>query len=321
MISKAIGTGPVAITAADFNNDNYPDIAVTSFFENTISVLLGDGYGSFNQQIKLSTGNNNEIDGIATGDLNNDKNLDIVVVSTSASNFGVFLGQGNGSFSQQTTYSTGTNSVPLELALGDLNGDNILDLVVSDTTPSALLIFLGNGNGAFTQTYTLSTGNNSGPYGIAINYFNKDSHLDIAVGNSFANNVGIFLGDGTGNFGSQTTYSTSSDPSSLVAADFNRDSVLDIATANYLGKNTSVLRRNDDDIFGQQNTFSTSNGSFPFGYGNRNFKKQKTYSTGNDSYPDDIAVKDFNGDSQFDFISANYITINDKSNIYSKESK
>jgi hypothetical protein len=159
--------------------------------------LLGDGYGDFNQQIKLSTGNNIETDGIDVVDLNNDNNLDIVVVSTSASNFGVFLGQGNGSFSQQTTYSTGTNSVPLELALGDLNGDNILDLVVSDTTTSALLIFLGIANGAFTQTHTLSTGNNSRPYGIAINYFNKDSHLDIAVGNSLVNNVGIFLGDGT----------------------------------------------------------------------------------------------------------------------------
>jgi hypothetical protein len=253
-------------------------------------------------------GDNAETIGLAVGDLHNDNKLDMDVINNEANNIGIFLGQVNGKFSQQTRYSTGTGSSPSGLALADLNSDNILNIVVSNYATDNLFVFSGNGDGNFTQTL--------------------HSPLVIIQGHSQSlamfvkNNIGIFFGNGTRNFAAQTTYSTGSSPYTLFAADFNRDSVLDIGmSANYLGKNTSVLRTNDDEIFGQQNTFSTSNGSFPFEYGNRNFKKQKTYSTGRDSYPDDIAVEDFNGNSQLDLISTNYITINDKSNIYSKESK
>jgi hypothetical protein len=167
-----------------------------------------------------------------------------------------------------------------------------------------------------------------------LNDFNRDNRLDIAVGNGDANYIGIFLGDGTGNFSPQTTYYIESGPYALVAADFNRDGIIDIVTANYDTNNISVLFGNGDGTFIQQNTFSTGNGSLPYaivngdfngdniqdlivpnsgtdnvgillGYGNGNFRNQKTYSTGNGSGPVDVTVGDLNGDNRLDFISAN----------------
>jgi len=334
MVSQAVGMGPIGMATADFNNDGALDVAVTNVEDSTVTVLLGNRYGGFDKQTTLFVGSYAYDYDIVTGDINNDNNSDIAVGDSNANNVAVFLGQGNGSFSQETTDSTGANSQPIELILGDLNDDNKLDLVVSGHTANELLIFLGNGSGAFIQTGTLLTGNNSLPSGIVLNYFNKDTHLDIAVGNAGANNVGIFLGDGTGNFGAQTTYSTGLTPYNLVAADFNRDGVLDIATANYFGNSTSILLGNANGAFGAPKSFSTGSGSLPdsiqsgdfnrdnkpdlivansgtnnigilLGYGNGNFKSIQTYSTGNASFPTGLAVGDFNGDNRLDFISTN----------------
>jgi hypothetical protein len=334
MISIATGAAPMAVKLADFNNDSFLDLAVANYNESTTTILLGNGDGSFGYRVNLSNGANAGTNGIAIGDVNNDHRLDIVVVNRKASNVGVFLGQGNGSFSQQTIYPTGTNSTPAGLALGDLNNDNILDLVVSNHEHDTLFVFLGSGNGTFVMTLTLATGNYSGPYLVVLNDFNRDNRLDIAVGNGDANYIGIFLGDGTGNFSPQTIYYIAPGSYALVAADFNRDGILDIATANYYTNNTSILLGKGDGTFTQPNNFSTGSGSLPYavvngdfnrdniqdlivpnsgtdnvgillGYGNGKFRNQMTYSTGNGSGPVDVTVGDLNGDNRLDFISAN----------------
>jgi hypothetical protein len=337
MISKVTGTGPAAVKVADFNNDSFLDLAVANYNEGTTSILFGNGNGSFEQHVDLSNGANAGTIGIAIGDINKDNRLDIVVANRNASNVGVFLGQGNGSFSQQIKFSTGVDSAPVALALDDLNNDTILDLAVTDHENDILLVFLGIGNGTFTKILTLSTGNYSGPYLVVIDDFNKDNRPDIAVGNGDVggNYVGIFLGNRTEGFSGQTKYYIKSGPYALVADDFNRDRILDIATANYYGNDTSILLGNGDGTFRQGYSFSTGSGSLPYaivsgdfnrdnildlivpnsgtdnvgillGYGNGKFRNQQTYSTGNGSSPVDVAIGDLNGDNRLDFISANY---------------
>lgn len=205
MIPYAVGVGPMAIKIVDLNNDSFLDLVLASFNGSTTSIFLGNGNGSFGESIDLSNCPNAGTNGIAIGDINKDNLLDILVVNREASNVGIFLGQNNkGNYSKQITFSTGTGSTPTELALGDLNNDTFLDLVISDHENGRLLIFLGYGNTTFIQTLVLTTGNNSGLYLVVINDFNKDNRLDMAVGNGdFGGNyVGTYLGNGTGDFSS-----------------------------------------------------------------------------------------------------------------------
>ena len=335
MVSRDTGTGPAAVAVADFNKDGDLDLAVADYVEGTISILLGSGDGGFDSHYKLSNGQFAGPNGIAVGDVNNDGHMDVAVVNSNASQFGIFLGQGNGKFSSQMTCSTGRNSSPLGLALGDVNNDKILDVVVSDNATGTLMVFLGEGNGRFDVIGAFATGTNSEPYSLVIEDLNRDKYLDLVVTNSGTNNIGVFLGDGTGNFARQQTFSTDRSPRTLVAGHFNEDKILDIATANFLANSVSILLGNGDGTFTQQRSVSTGEKSFPYaidsadfdrdgrldlvvanseannvgvliGSGNGTFRQGGTYGTGQNSYPDDVAVGDFNGDQRVDIISTNY---------------
>jgi hypothetical protein len=199
---------PVSVALGDFNNDTHLDVAVANYDTHNIGIFLGHGNGSFLSQTSFSTGSSRPVS-LAVGDLNNDHWLDIVVANNGTNNVGVLFGYDNGSFGSQTTYSTGYDSLPYFVNIADFNNDHYLDIVVANYGTDNIGVFLGYGNGSFTTQTTYSTSPGSNPYSIAVNDFNNDGHLDIAVANSGTNNVGIFLGYGNGSFVSQTTYSIS----------------------------------------------------------------------------------------------------------------
>jgi hypothetical protein len=328
---------PSSVSVGDFNNDNHSDIIVANYGTGTISLFLGYGNGSFSNQTTFSTGSSSGSWSITIGDFNNDSRLDVAVANQKLDNFGVFIGYGNGSFSSQTIYSSGSGSNPWSVAVGDLNNDGHSDIAVANWGTDNVDLFIGYGNGNFTTQQTLSTAITSNPYSVAVGDFNDDGRLDITVANYWTNNVGIFLGDGNGTFSSQTTYYTGVGfgPFSIAVGDFNNDSRLDIVVANYWAYNIGVFLGYGDGTFSSQTTFSTGSGSRPaavavsdfnndnqldiavanygtsnigifLGYGNGTFVSQVTYSTGSDSHPYSIAVGDFNNDSRLDIVVVNY---------------
>ena len=339
--STGYDSQPFAVAVGDFNNDNRLDIVVANYGTNNVGVFLGYGNGTFSSQVTYSTGTGSGPYSIATGDFNNDNRLDIVVANYGTNNVGVFLGYGNGTFSSQTTYSTGNGSGPSSIAVGDFNNDNRLDIVVANYGTNNVGVFLGYGNGTFSSQITFSTGSDSGPWSITIGDFNNDNRLDIAVANYGTNNVGVFLGYGNGSFSSQTTYSTGSgsSPWSVAVGDLNNDGHPDIAVANYGTSNVGIFIGYGNGSFRTQMTKSTSDPSNPqsvavgdfnddrrldiavanywsntidifLGYGDGTFSSQMTYSTGIGSGPYSIAVGDFNNDSRLDIVVANYWTNN-----------
>jgi hypothetical protein len=220
---------------------------------------------------------------LAVADFNQDTRPDLVVVNYLSDSIGVLLGNGNGTFTSPTIYSTGSGSTPLGVAVADVNRDNRIDIVVVNYQLVNIGVLLGYGNGAFAAQVTYTTG--SAPYSVAIGDFNNDTQPDLVVANAGGNSISILLGYGNGSFATQTIISTGSNSNSdfVAVADFNLDGRLDIAVSNHLNDNIGIL----------------------LGVGNGTFAAQTTYSTGSGSNPNAIAIGDFNQDNRPDIVIVN----------------
>ena len=329
--------GADVVAVADFNNDNYLDIVVANYDDQSVGILYGNGDGTFQSEITFPTGNNTDAIAMAVGDFNNDYYLDTVIVNMDNANIIVLLGNAGGTLTPQKAILTGTNSYPAAVVVGYWNKDNILDIAVANSGNDRVLIMTGNGNGTFQSQKTLQPGGGSAPSGIAIGDFNHDNKTDLAVADWGTNKVSVFLGYGNGSFQSQLTFPAGISPIWINVADFNGDSNLDIAVLNGDSSNIGVLLGVGNGTFLNQTTYSVSNTNSTYfftvgdvnndgrwdilipnsfdnnigillGRGDGTFGTQITFSTGPDSQPAGLAVADFNRDNRPDIVVINYNT-------------
>ena len=131
-----VGNAPSSVLTTDFNHDGFLDLANANQPDHTFTVLLGDGTGGFGLRRDFPTGLAGNLTdrtwGIAAGDFNRDGNLDLAVSTAgeTESVVSIHYGDGTGNFSLATNVPTG--GYAREVAVGDFNGDGILDLA----TPS-----------------------------------------------------------------------------------------------------------------------------------------------------------------------------------------
>ncbi|HEV2177941.1 MAG TPA: FG-GAP-like repeat-containing protein [Terriglobia bacterium] len=251
-INFSTGINPASIATADFNGDGKLDLVVADSGDNAVSVLLGNGDGTFQSTTTSSAVASNPV-GLGVADFNLDKNLDVAAVSESNSSVSVLLGNGNGSFALPADYSTGTNTNPQAVGIGDFNGDGNLDLaVVNEEASGSVTILLGSSTGVFTAA-SASPAVGSNPVSVAVGDFNGDGKLDLAVANSSDSSVTILLGNGDGTFtpanGSPFATGAGTKPQWVTTADFNGDGKLDLAVAEGPSNTVSVLIGNGDGSF------------------------------------------------------------------------
>ena len=232
--STGLNSRPYSIATADFNNDKKVDLAVTYWNKDSIGVFIQVNSEPFASSESFPTGFQSQPKSVALGDFNNDNYLDIVVANSQTNNIGILLGYGNGNFTNQLTYSTGSNSLPSSIGIGDFNDDNYLDITVVNTATDNVGIFFGYGNGTFTRMTIYSTGISSVPVAIAVSDMNRDNYLDLIIANWGTNNVLVLLGKGDGSFSEPKTYSVgyNARPQSVSIGDLNNDQMLDIVVAN-----------------------------------------------------------------------------------------
>jgi len=320
-VSYPVGAQPFAVVTGAFRGAGHPlDLAVANTDSNTVSILLGKGDGTFQPAQNYATGASPH--SLAVGDFNGDGQLDIVTTNygsaTVPGTVSVLLGNGDGTFAAPINFTlpgefppgyTGTTpvpQVPIGVAVGDMNHDGRLDLVVTaDTSFSPPVgsnvingyvnVLLGQGNGTFapatTSLLNTSQKGDTPLRSVALADFNGDGNLDIAA-LSEASSVFVLLGNGDGTVRAPTHFATGLNSYSLAVGDVNGDGKLDLVTTNtdYSAVNgVSVLLGNGDGTF--QGPINTSLPSLP-----GLVPGQPTVS----QTPWAVAVGDLNGDGKLD---------------------
>jgi hypothetical protein len=308
------GASPASVAVGDFNDDGKPDYAIANAGDNTVSVLLGNGDGTFtpapHSPFKV---NRNPFPtpcvftkcgsvplAVAVADFNRDGRQDLAVTNipindlcSVASIFGgmcssvaVLLGNGDGSFQDSNQFDPG-GQLSISLAIGDFNGDGKPDLATANVNSSTISILLGDGTGRnFTQASRSPLRMGRRPAYVATGFFNGDTIQDLAVANADDATLAVLLGNGNGTFtaapGSPIAVGTR--PLSIAVADFDRDGQFDMAVADFSDSAVSVLLGNGDGTF-------RSHGFTRVG-----------------AQPSAVAVADFNSDGKPDLVVANRLS-------------
>ncbi|PYM12489.1 MAG: hypothetical protein DME18_11285 [Verrucomicrobia bacterium] len=272
-VNYQTGSGCWSVAVGDFNGDGKLDLAAANSYTQKLSVLLGNGDGTF--QTAVGYGAGSYYQSVAVGDFNGDGNPDLAVPS-------VMLGNGDGTFQAPVSSAAGTHPGPL--AVADFNRDGKLDLAVANIYTDQVSVLLGDGDGTFQKAVSYGAGWDS--QSVAVGDFNGDGNPDLAVpsyaiGDFKINAVSILLGNGDGTFQSAVDYGPVDLPVAVASGDFNRDGKLDFAVANNNSRDVSVL----------------------LGKGDGTFQHAVNYGTG--IGPRWIVTADFNSDGHLDLASAN----------------
>ncbi len=275
-----------SVVIGDLNGDGALDLVLGNQVQDS-QVYLNDGLGNFALPTSLLPGNGNDTWSVAVGDLDGDGALDLVLGNSFIRPSQIYLNDGRGDFNTRIpTPIAGSGNGTRSVALGDLNGDGALDLVLANGFIWYSQVYQNNGQGSFAATAPLP-GSGNGTRSVAVGDLNGDGALDLVLGNGFTWYSQMYLNDGHGNFATPASLPDSGNYTTSVAVgDLNGDGALDLVLGNY--SSDSQVYLND---------------------GRGNFV-QPRFIPGSDN-TDSVAVGDLNGDGAIDLVLDNQVYVND----------
>jgi hypothetical protein len=282
-------SGTACVVAEDFNGDEIRDIAASNYFDDTVSILIGNGTGgqgdgTFQNSVDYPAGHGPPA---FTADyLDDDAFLDLAVINYHDDAVSILLGNGDGSFQLPIPYAVGDG--PEFVRSGDYDEDGTRDLAVVSAWSDNVAVLLGEtGNpGTFRSADPLDAGRS--PMDVVAADFNEDGFPDLAVADSLVNRVRVLINDATtgGSFLPKVGYLTGISPVAIASGDFDEDGILDLAAADYVDDAVSILL-----------------GDGAGGVGDGTFQPSTEFTAGNG--PRDLIVEDFNEDGILDIATAN----------------
>jgi hypothetical protein len=324
--ATGVASNPQFVAAGYFNSDTNLDLVSANYNGDSVSVLLNNGDGSFQNVTNIATG-----DGavsLVVADFNADSKSDVVVANYSAGTVSVLIGNGVGGFQVASNYSG--FSAPYNLATADLNSDGKLDIAVPNYNSGNLSVLLGNGDGTFQTKTNYSVGSN--PETTAIADLNDDGKLDIVVANYNSASLSLLFGNGNGSFQSATNISVGKNPRSIAIGDVTGDGTNDLVVLQVNDNTIGVLPGNGDGTFQQRIDYNTSTSDayqvvladlnadgkkdvvVP-GYGNNRISAilndgagvfTNEFNLATSGNPISVAAGDYNNDGRLDIAFANY---------------
>ena len=269
------GFDPDAVTVADI--DGHIDIVTANHDDSTVSVLVGNGDGTFQQPattypVHSADGTKGFIPrAVWVGQVNG--HTDIITADQGDGTVSVLQQNPDGTFSIPVIYSVqggsrtiGENPNSLgSLAVGQFNSDGFPDIVTANYGDDTVSVLLGKSDGTFQQpaaTYAVGIG----PYAVTVADVNQDNKLDIITANygintggtltASGNTISVLQGNGDGTFQAARSYSVGDFPDGVAVGQFNQDGIPDIVTANQGANTVSVLLGTGNGQF-QQTTPAT----------------------------------------------------------------
>jgi FG-GAP-like repeat len=297
-----VGRSPGSVEAADFNNDKFIDLAIASEKDSGVTILLGNGKGSFQKAGGSPFFAGPSPNDIAVKDFNRDGNADLAFANHEQQFLTVLLGNGKGNFTAASGSPFRVEGIPHThgVAAGDFNRDGLVDLVTDSWGNDQVEVLFGDSHDLFkSQRKFFKVGKR--PYQrLRVGDINTDGADDILTTNTEGNNVTVLLSDGKGGFNESpgSPFPCGDAPFGIAISDVNADGKVDLAVINSpasmaegKGKNGLTVLLGDG-----KGKFTIMTGS-PFEAG---------------KIPNRIAAGDANGDGVNDII----VSDNDSNKIY-----
>jgi Ca2+-binding RTX toxin-like protein len=223
-VAYPVGRSPDSVASADFNGDGKADI-VTADENGKITILLGNGDGTFAKAKSYSDGLTNGPTTLTVADFNNDHSPDLLITNGTPE-VSLMLSNRDGTFQAPQIMTLASNVVAALSA--DFNNDGIPDLVLAETggneeSQVSVNLLIGVGNGTFHEPIRVFTATSQSGLEIAAAQFTSDGNQDLAISTGQSGVVQVLLGEGNGNFELPAAVSISGVGYSLSTADFSGD--------------------------------------------------------------------------------------------------
>lgn len=240
--------GASSIISDDFNSDGFKDLALTCASAEFYYIFMGRGDGTFDTALQAGTDvDENLVIDAASGDIDGDGAVDLVMVSAGTNKVSVRFGNNDGTFAGPVLYDTGSS--PTQVSVSDLDGQNGNDIIVLNSASESVFVYFNDGSGNLSDPESSTHSTGLGPAGLAVVDLTNDGLDDFVVTSNIEDKISVYVNLGGGNFSLPNDTAVGSSPASVHSFDYNGDNFNDLFVTNIGDSTVSVLSGNGNGSF------------------------------------------------------------------------